>query len=163
MTTGRNKIHIFWFYSLNVIGFFDLADLWVIKIKKSMILCARRTSRSREQSTKRRSRSKNIILVPRPSSFPGPFPDPVPPRWGGGVGKRPWERGCENNKIIKHCKHSLRNSRGAQRFGGFIFCFLACAFWTLIGWPPSLPPLFHTFRPQDSLRLSWDPFLVGPP
>ena len=24
----------------------------------------------------------------------GLFPTPPPPRWGGGVGKRPWERGC---------------------------------------------------------------------
>ena len=32
-----------------VIGFFDLIDFWVIKIKKPMILCARSTSRSREQ------------------------------------------------------------------------------------------------------------------
>ena len=44
---------------IHVIGFSDLIDLWVIKIKKSMILCARSTSRSREQSTKLRSRSKN--------------------------------------------------------------------------------------------------------
>ena len=37
--------------------FFDLVDLWV------MILCARSTSRSREQSTKRRSRSENMRNV----------------------------------------------------------------------------------------------------
>ena len=35
----------------HVIGFSDLVDLWVIKIKKPMILCARSTSRSSEQST----------------------------------------------------------------------------------------------------------------
>ena len=40
-------------------GFSDLVDLWVIKIKKPMILCARSTSRSREQNAKRRSRSEN--------------------------------------------------------------------------------------------------------
>ena len=36
------------------VGFSDLVDFWVIKIKKPMILCARCTSRSREQCTKRR-------------------------------------------------------------------------------------------------------------
>ena len=35
----------------HVIGFSDLVDLWVIKIKNPMILCARSTSRSSEQST----------------------------------------------------------------------------------------------------------------
>ena len=38
---------VFWGH---VIAFSDLVDLWVIKIKKPMILCARSTSRSREQS-----------------------------------------------------------------------------------------------------------------
>ena len=46
-----------------VTGFSDLVDLWVIKIKKPMILCARSMSRSREQSTKRRSRSENMRKV----------------------------------------------------------------------------------------------------
>ena len=43
----------------------DLVDLWVIMIKMPMILCARACSmsRSREQSTKRRSRSKNMQMV----------------------------------------------------------------------------------------------------
>ena len=44
----------------HVIGFSDLVDLWVIKIKKPMILCAHSTSRPSEQSTKRRSRSENM-------------------------------------------------------------------------------------------------------
>ena len=38
--------------SNDVIGMSDPVDLWVIKIKRPMILCARSTSRSREQSTK---------------------------------------------------------------------------------------------------------------
>ena len=38
-------------------------NLWVIKIKKPTILCACSTSRSREQSTKRRSRSVNMRKV----------------------------------------------------------------------------------------------------
>ena len=38
-------------------------NLWVIKIKKPTILCARSTLRSREQSTKRRSRSVNMRKV----------------------------------------------------------------------------------------------------
>ena len=42
--------------------FFDLVDLWVIQIKKAMILCARSTSRSREQNTKRTSYSENMIV-----------------------------------------------------------------------------------------------------
>ena len=44
----------------HVIGFYDLVDLWV---KTPMILGARSTSRSREQSTKRRSRGKNMRKV----------------------------------------------------------------------------------------------------
>ena len=40
----------------HVIGFSALVDLWVFKIKNYMILCARSTSKSSEQSTKRRSR-----------------------------------------------------------------------------------------------------------
>ena len=46
-----------------VIRLSDLVDLWVIRIKKPMILCARNTSRSREQSRKRRSRSENMRTV----------------------------------------------------------------------------------------------------
>ena len=34
----------------HTIAFSDLVDLWVIKMKKPMILCARSTSRSREQN-----------------------------------------------------------------------------------------------------------------
>ena len=40
----------------------DLVDLWVIK-KQPAILCARSTSRSSEQSTKRRSRSEKMRKV----------------------------------------------------------------------------------------------------
>ena len=47
----------------HVIGFTDVVDLWVTKIKKLMILCARSTSRSREQRTKRRSRSENVRMA----------------------------------------------------------------------------------------------------
>ena len=38
--------------SKRTVGFSDLVALWVIKIKKPMILCARSTSRSREQKPK---------------------------------------------------------------------------------------------------------------
>ena len=41
----------------HVIGCSDFVDLWVIKIKKPMILCARSTSISREQSTKHGART----------------------------------------------------------------------------------------------------------
>ena len=44
----------------HVFGFYDPIDLCVIKTKKPMVLCKRSTSRSREQSTKRRSRSENM-------------------------------------------------------------------------------------------------------
>ena len=42
---------------------FSPHDLWVTKIKKPMILCARSTSRSRVQSTKCRSRGENMWKV----------------------------------------------------------------------------------------------------
>ena len=47
----------------HVIGVSDLADLWVIKRKKPMILCARSTSLSPEQSTERRSLCENMWKV----------------------------------------------------------------------------------------------------
>ena len=47
----------------HVIGSSELVDLWEIRIKKPMILCARSTSRSREQRVKRRSRSENMRKV----------------------------------------------------------------------------------------------------
>ena len=52
--------NIFFLEYMRAIAFTDIVDLWVIKIKKPIILCARSTSRSREQSTKRRSRSENM-------------------------------------------------------------------------------------------------------
>ena len=51
------------FKTHHMIGFSDLVDLWVIGTKKPMILCARSTSRSREQNTKRRSSSENMWKV----------------------------------------------------------------------------------------------------
>ena len=61
LTFSQGLIHCILYESLpnHVIGFSDLADLWVIKIKKPMTLCTRSTSRSSEQSTKHRSRSEN--------------------------------------------------------------------------------------------------------
>ena len=47
----------------NLTGVSDLVDLWVIKNKKPRILYACSTSRSREQSTKRRSCSENMWKV----------------------------------------------------------------------------------------------------
>ena len=38
-------------FTIRAIGFSDLVDLWVIMTKEPMILCARSTSRSHEQST----------------------------------------------------------------------------------------------------------------
>ena len=86
--------------SNHVIGFSDLVDLWVIKIKKLMILCAPSTSKSREQSTKRpyhttrvRERVFSIVKITR----------------------------C---MIIKHDRHS----RAAQRFVGFFFLIVLFGF-----------------------------------
>ena len=46
-----------------MIGFYDPVDLYVIKIKKPMVLCKRNTSRSSEQNMKRQSRSENMRKV----------------------------------------------------------------------------------------------------
>ena len=51
MTSGASIIEM---------AFYDLVDLWVIKIKTPVILCARSTSRSRELSKKRRPRSEKM-------------------------------------------------------------------------------------------------------
>ena len=79
-----------------MIGFSDLVDLWVIKIKMTMILCARSTSRSREQSTKRRSSSGNMWKVY--SIF----------EW------------------LSNMTHFFRNSRGVQRHVGFFPVLFGC-------------------------------------
>ena len=92
-----------------MIGFDDLVDLWVIKIKKPMILCARSTSRSREQKTKRRSRSESMRTVCLFYS--------------------------QNNKIgmiIKHSRHIIWEIHGVCK--GLWDFFLDCAFRMLIGW-----------------------------
>ena len=48
----------------HVIGFSDFVDLWVIKIKKSTILCARSTTRSSEEITKRElERAKGLSIL----------------------------------------------------------------------------------------------------
>ena len=57
-SVNKSLLEKAWFTISHVTGFSDLVDLWVIKSKKPMILCARSTSRSREQSTKGRSRSE---------------------------------------------------------------------------------------------------------
>ena len=89
-------------------GFSDLVDLWVIKDKKPVILCARRMSISSEQNMKRRSRSESIHKV------------------------------CLLYSKIKRSydyqtwpTHFFRNSRGAQRFMGF---FSWCVFRRPIDW-----------------------------
>ena len=85
----------------HVVGFYDLVDLWVIKIKKPIILCTR-TSKSSEQSMKLRSLSENS-----------------------------WKLCYFIVKVIRLCDyqtwqtHFCRNSRGAQRFVG-IFCSWLC-------------------------------------
>ena len=57
------RVHCLQDGNKHVIRFLDLLDLWVIKIKKPIILCTRSTSRSREQSTKPRSGSENMRKV----------------------------------------------------------------------------------------------------
>ena len=51
---------------LHVVGFSDAVDLWVIKIKKpfkiKMILCARSTSSSSGNTTKRGAHSENMSV-----------------------------------------------------------------------------------------------------
>ena len=118
--------------------FFDLVDLWV------MILCARSTSRSREQSTKRRSRSENMWKVCLFYS--------------------------QNNKIVwlsNMADTFWRNSRGAQRFVGFSWSCFSDADWlgwqtpiTWGGkgihclWPPITRASFHTLTPSSNVALS---------
>ena len=77
-----------------MIGFSDLVDLWVIKIKSPWSFAHHSRSRSSEQSTKRRSRSENMGKVCLFCS--------------------------KNNQIADSWqKHFWRNSWGAQRFVGF--------------------------------------------
>ena len=45
---------------IHVIGFFNLIDLWVIKIREPMILCTCSTSRSSKHSTEHRSKNENM-------------------------------------------------------------------------------------------------------
>ena len=116
---------------LHLIGFSDLVGLWVIKIKKPMILCARSTPRSREQSTKRSENTWKVCLFD-----------------------------SQNNKIsmiIKHGRHFFRNSGGAQRIVGFFpwLCYSG-ADWlgrqTVITWLVFLYEVFS--EGEDKLRWS---------
>ena len=95
-------------------GFSDLVDLWVIKMKKPIILCARITSRSREQSTKHRSSCKNIrtfCLVYSHNNKIAWLPNIADKFWG------------EIHEVRK---------------GMWAFLFLDCAFRMLIGWADQL-------------------------
>ena len=87
---------------------FYLLDLWVVKIKKPMILCAHSMSRLRQHSTKRRTRSKNMWKVCLFYS--------------------------QNNRIVSIIKHGrhifLTNSRGAQRY--VLLLFLIVLFGCLL-------------------------------
>ena len=92
-------------YYIHVNGFSDLVDLWVVKIKMSMILCARSTWRLSVayNSFKRYCRSQRESM----------------------------QKVCifysQNNKITYDCQtwqtHLMRYSRGAQKFL-FLFVFL---------------------------------------
>ena len=104
-------------------GVSDLVDLWVIKIKKTMILCARSTSRSREESMtqiKRREHVNGLFILVTITRF---------------YDYQTWPTHM-----------LLRNSRGAQRFVGF--CSLDCAFRVLIGWVGKL----QSYDRYDQLR-----------
>ena len=100
--------------ALHVIGFPSLVDLWVIKIKKPMILCACSTSRSREQSTKNADHTArtcerfvySVVKITRLYDY------------------QTWQT------------RFWRNSRGAQRLMGLFF--LDCAFRMLIDWAGKL-------------------------
>ena len=87
-----------------------------------MILCARSTSRSREQNTKHRSRSEN---TPHVVYYSG--------RRRRVLNYRPFVLFIFFRFRSTSCMvHAYVDSRGAQRFVGFYS--LECAFRTLIGW-----------------------------
>ena len=98
----------------HVVGISDLIDLWVIKIKKPIILSTHSTLRSSEQSTKCRSRSKNmqrfVYSIVKITVF--------------------------YDNILNMADTCLRNSRGLQRYVGFFswLCFWGhgqCFPWNL--------------------------------
>ena len=122
LTFSQGLIHCILYESLpnHVIGFSDLTDLWVIKIKKPMILCTRCTSRSRDQSTKRRSRSENIWKVCLFFS--------------------------QNNKIVwlsNVVDTFLEKLKRCAKVCGLFS--LDCTFWMLIGWAGKLRSRGHGF------------------
>ena len=91
-------------------GFSDLVDLWVVKIKKSMILCARSTWRSSEQAKRIENASAKRIMQREREKFVYSLV-----------------------KITRLTDYQTwrTHSRGAQRHVGF---FLDCALRMLIGW-----------------------------
>ena len=94
----------------HLIGFSDLVDLWVIKIKKPMILCACSTSRSREQSTKYADHTARTCLFY-----------------------------SHNNKIVWLSNMEdtfLEKFTSCAKVCGI--CFLNCALRVLIGWADKL-------------------------
>ena len=54
---------------LHLIGFSDLVGLWVIKIKKPMILCAPSTPRSREARNAARTRERFVYSIVKITRF----------------------------------------------------------------------------------------------
>ena len=92
--TAKISLH---FYSLSAVHSYDLYHIHFTlrKHEKSMILWAHPTSRSREQSPKRRSRSENMWKVCLFYS--------------------------QNNKIIRFSNRADTSSQGAQRYVGFFF------------------------------------------
>ena len=59
--SSRTSNFISYSICFHVIGFSDLVELQVIKIKKPVILCARSTSRSSEQRKKHRSSNERML------------------------------------------------------------------------------------------------------
>ena len=134
----------------HLIGFSDLVDLWVIKIKKPMILCACSTSRSSEQSTKNTDHTVrvcerfvySVVKITRLYDY------------------QTWKT------------RFWRNSRGAQRFVGFVFltvlygCWLAeqtnsddrmfsLQFWLILSSADMFSHSSETFCISDTSHQPW--------
>ena len=103
-------IHV---YYGHVIGFIGCLDLWVIRIKKPIILCTPivhgdQVNRARNADYTERTCERSVYSIVKIARL---------------YDYQTWQT------------HFWKNSRGVQRFVGL---FLGCAFWMLIGWSDKL-------------------------
>ena len=122
----------------HVIQFSDLVDLWVIKVKKPMILCARSTSTSREHKTQSK----------KPGHVKGLFIFFSQNNWAGKLRSRDNSQTCTLPQVTVR---SLRSQTQSLLLAGF-----PAKLWSGVG----TSPVPH-FDADPTRGGTWRPFWPG--